>query len=635
MVQQQKRSITNNILRNKRLRCAVMGCALLLSTAFLYGQSAGRYGGPLLRISPHARQVAMGGAFTALANDYNLLRYNVGGLGYLRKVKMSMNFHNWIGDTKQGNLEIALPSRYGVGGFGLTYFSEGQLNEVNRDFRPTGNVINSNDLMLSFGYGAFMKVKSHTLSFGVGGKVIRQDLAGMQATGVGMDVGTILILRHLSLGLTAQNITLGQFQFGDSKEALPETYRGGLAVRLPVGSDVKLNLAADLAKVRRQDGLLFAAGTELKVSNLLSLRGGYKFHDMDASRWGAGFGLTIPMEWMASSSTDIDYSFSPLDAFDAFVHRFSFTFTFGVVQPVKAINQLDTERFTEYQRGLEDELRATREARLKMEQATADVEARAQALEEEWATRLTRIQQIALTTAGKIEVVPDVNDSTRILVSLRINFDFDQSVIRPAEHETMEKVADILNTYPGAQLLMAGHTDNVGESNYNMHLSQRRMDSVMSYLIEKNNIRAERFFMPIAYGESRPLESNSTQGGRERNRRVEFTILTDNSKAEVPAGTAIMSIQALNANTFAIICNGRIENFKQNYYDNNTKYVLDFPGIFDLSSQKNYDLLRGIVQRARIGYHPNGQFTRVVFDLSEQGEFIADVVDNIVTVTLR
>ncbi|MGH7455843.1 MAG: hypothetical protein ACRENG_31090, partial [bacterium] len=62
----------------------------------------GRYAAPILGISPYARQVAMGEAFTALANDINVMRYNVGGLGNLRHIMLSTHFHNWIDDTQQG-----------------------------------------------------------------------------------------------------------------------------------------------------------------------------------------------------------------------------------------------------------------------------------------------------------------------------------------------------------------------------------------------------------------------------------------------------------------------------------------------------------------------------------------------------
>lgn len=614
------------------LAATIVLFALFLNDTAAIAQGIGNNAAPILRINPHARQVAMGEAFTALANDYNLLRYNVGGLGILRNIKLSANFHNWIEDTQQGDLEVALPFRYGVLGAGLTYFNEGDLTELNENFQPTGNIIESNDLMLTFGYGAFIELFGQTLAFGAGTKIIRQDLANVTATGIGLDVGAVFAMKHISFGATVQNLTLSKMKFLDSEEPLPESLRGGIAFRVPLGQHFKWNIAGDAAKIRGEDGFRYYAGTELIVSSVFSLRGGYKFHDTEASRWGAGFGVTVPMTWLARSSTDIDYAFSPIDEFDSFVHRFSFTFTFGVAQDVLPLNR--TEEMTRYQQELEDELRAARKARERMDAAVRDAEARTRQLEEEMATRLERIQQIALTSAGKIEVIPD-EDSTRILVSLRINFAFDSAVIRTGEFETMRKVSEILNTYPESKLLISGHTDSIGTKKYNIHLSQRRMESVMTYLITNGRIEQNRFLWPVAYGEMRPIADNGSESGRARNRRVDFEIITDNDDPGIPEGSAIFSVRALSDTSFAIVSNGVIEQYDVKEMDLNNRLIFDFPGIFNLSILKNFEIHRGKVLRARVGYHPEGTFTRVVFDLTSRSQYQARSINNTVIVTIK
>ncbi|MFQ5630808.1 MAG: OmpA family protein, partial [bacterium] len=335
------------------------------------------------------------------------------------------------------------------------------------------------------------------------------------------------------------------------------------------------------------------------------------------------------------SSTDIDYAFSPIDDFDSFVHRFSFTFTFGVAQDVLPLNRVDTEQITEYQRQLEDELRAAREARERMDAAVRDAEERTRQLEEEMATRLERIQKIALTSAGKIEVIPDRTDSTRILVSLRINFAFDSEEIRPTEFETMRKVAEILNTYPEAKLLIAGHTDSIGTYDYNIHLSQRRMESVMNYLITKGGVPQSRFQYPVAYGEMRPVADNGTAAGQARNRRVDFEIITTDNDPGIPEGSSIMSVRAVNDSAFAIICNGVIDKFEIEEMGFTNKLIVDFPGTFNLIRQKNFEIHRGKVVRARVGYHPQGIFTRVVFDLTGRSQYSAQSIDNSILVIIR
>ncbi len=596
----------------------------------LWAQGIGSLGAPVLRISPNARQVGMGEAFTAMANDYNLLRYNVGGLGILRHVMLTTNFHRWIDDTQQGDIELFLPMRFGVAGFALTYFNEGKVTGYNENFQPTGITAESNDLLLSFGYGAFIKLLGNTFAFGAGGKFIRQDLAGFSATGIGLDVGAVYAMKHISIGATLQNLTVSKMRFNSRSELLPETVRAGVALRLPVGEHIKWNIATDVAKVRYENNLRIYSGTEIRISDLIALRGGYKFHDTELSRWAFGFGLIVPMQWLAGSRTEIDYAFTPLEAFDTFSHRFSFTFVFGAARRVEPVVPVDTEQITQLQKELSVELLAAREARRRMEEA----EARARALQEEMARRLEHIQQIALTSAGKIEVIPDREDSNRILVSLRINFDFDSAVIRPEEYDTMRKIGEILNTYPESKVWIAGHTDSVGTEEYNILLSQRRMESVMNYLITKEGVDPDRFFMPVAYGESRPIESNATEAGRARNRRVDFTIFTGDAEPEVPLGSAVRSVEALSDTSFAIICNG-IVNFELEEFDNPPRLAVDFPGIFDLSSKKVFEFNRGIVRRARIGYHRREKFTRVVFDLTRPGRYAAKAVDNSVVIYIR
>jgi outer membrane protein OmpA-like peptidoglycan-associated protein len=69
-----------------------------------------------------------------------------------------------------------------------------------------------------------------------------------------------------------------------------------------------------------------------------------------------------------------------------------------------------------------------------------------------------------------------------------------------------------------------GHTDNQGTHDYNMKLSQDRAESVVNFLIY-NGIKPFRL-KSKGFGETEPLTENSTEDGRQNNRRVEFAILT-------------------------------------------------------------------------------------------------------------
>ena len=74
--------------------------------------------------------------------------------------------------------------------------------------------------------------------------------------------------------------------------------------------------------------------------------------------------------------------------------------------------------------------------------------------------------------------------------------------------------------YPEVKVEIRGYTDSVGSWELNLKLSQRRADSVRTYLVN-SGIQDERF-LAKGYGEADPIASNKTAGGRAENRRIEF-----------------------------------------------------------------------------------------------------------------
>ena len=89
----------------------------------------------------------------------------------------------------------------------------------------------------------------------------------------------------------------------------------------------------------------------------------------------------------------------------------------------------------------------------------------------------------------------------------------------------LDRLIQLMLDVPTLKIELSGHTDNVGNDEYNLNLSQRRADAVRVYLtsrgIDKSRVLA------VGYGESKPVDSNDTKDGRANNRRTEFEI-TDN-----------------------------------------------------------------------------------------------------------
>jgi OOP family OmpA-OmpF porin len=105
-------------------------------------------------------------------------------------------------------------------------------------------------------------------------------------------------------------------------------------------------------------------------------------------------------------------------------------------------------------------------------------------------------------------------------VTLNVEFDTAKSTIRPTEQQDITKLAEVMKKYPDLKIQIEGHTDNVGSAKYNEKLSQQRADAVKKNLVEKYGIEASRLTAK-GFGLTKPIASNATKEGRQKNRRVE------------------------------------------------------------------------------------------------------------------
>lgn len=123
-----------------------------------------------------------------------------------------------------------------------------------------------------------------------------------------------------------------------------------------------------------------------------------------------------------------------------------------------------------------------------------------------------------------------------VVILEQVHFDFDKDTIKAESLPLLDQVAfTILDNPHILAIEVQGHTDSKGSDLYNQDLSQRRVNSVMRYLIEKG-VAADRL-VAVGYGEAKPIASNSTSAGRAKNRRVQFVIMeTEASRAAKQQG---------------------------------------------------------------------------------------------------
>ncbi|MCP4867593.1 MAG: OmpA family protein [Proteobacteria bacterium] len=120
----------------------------------------------------------------------------------------------------------------------------------------------------------------------------------------------------------------------------------------------------------------------------------------------------------------------------------------------------------------------------------------------------------------------------KIVILQKILFVFGKDRILRRSYPVLDAVEQTLRDNPGiTKIRIEGHTDDKGSDSSNQKLSENRAAAIMRHLV-KAGIGPERL-VAVGYGEARPIDTNKTEEGRERNRRVEFTILDQEQEVEM------------------------------------------------------------------------------------------------------
>lgn len=129
-------------------------------------------------------------------------------------------------------------------------------------------------------------------------------------------------------------------------------------------------------------------------------------------------------------------------------------------------------------------------------------------------------RELEQTIAGA--TIERVGEGIHVTFDSGILFDFDRDVLRAEAKTNLRELARSLQRYDGSDVLLVGHTDDVGPSWYNEGLSQRRAVAAVEYLVAQGVSRAR--IERRGLGEREPVAPNATEAGRQKNRRVEVSI---------------------------------------------------------------------------------------------------------------
>ncbi len=138
---------------------------------------------------------------------------------------------------------------------------------------------------------------------------------------------------------------------------------------------------------------------------------------------------------------------------------------------------------------------------------------------------------------GKTATVERVGEGIKLTFNSQLLFDFGKTDLKESNRADLQKFAGTLKQYPETDLLIVGHTDNVGSESFNQNLSEKRADAVADQLMVAG-VSSKRL-KTRGWGESQPTASNDTEASRSQNRRVEIAMYANeqmNTEAAKEAG---------------------------------------------------------------------------------------------------
>ncbi|MFI5348418.1 MAG: PorV/PorQ family protein [Elusimicrobiota bacterium] len=308
-------------LKTKRAARTSSLCAAVVLLALGASRSSaavsGTEGASFLDIPVGGRPAALGGAYSALAEDAYAPVYNAGGLAFLSATELSGMHLDYAGSGGYEFVSAVHPlgARDGLG-VAAQYFHADITNALDANGNPIGNV--------STHYGAYSLAYGHAFteefSLGAAVKLIDAQIADVSARDAAADVGALYrVNSRLSLAAGAVNLG-GRLQFLQQADTLPENFHGGLLYK-PLTA---LSLVAEAAYDRT--GLVSGRfGAEWRPVSFIALRGGYRTETTQQLSALAGMTTGFGLEVLGMR---LDYAWVPLGDLGQ-TQYFSIVFAFG------------------------------------------------------------------------------------------------------------------------------------------------------------------------------------------------------------------------------------------------------------------------------------------------------------------
>jgi outer membrane protein OmpA-like peptidoglycan-associated protein len=443
-----------------------------------------------LKIGVGPRAVAMGEAYTGVADDPSAVYWNPAGIAQIPSPAVTAMHAFWLQSTYFEHLAGTLPLPAGVVGFSLIYLNAGDLlrsEEGDTPDSPFRGTFSANNLGFT---AAYAYPYDASLCLGGAVKTFSETIDGRASVGWAADLAFLYRLpwKAWKLGGAAQNLGPAT-RLADNYARLPANLKLGVSWQaLP-----RLLLDLDYNQLLEQNGKI-SLGAEYVFEKILALRAGYHYQSaVDNFEYYDNYGTNTLSGVTAGvgifyQEFHLDYAFVPYGMLGS-AHRISLTYELPAPAPTATATTQPTP----------------------VPAAPTPAPTPAPAVK-----------------AQAVELEQKIERFTRQIVSgkfAKVQFASGKADLTPASLKTLKEISRLLGEYPGLTVRIEGHTDSLGVADDNLKLSQRRVDAVKAYLVEKAGLDGAHL-QAVGFGQTQPVASNQTKAGRSQNRRVEFKVVT-------------------------------------------------------------------------------------------------------------